>query len=134
VFLFTSKSRVSFRLILLEGDRKKERKTKKAAKKRKNEEIEKKLVAREKENPMDMSKERAIKKIKLAGEKACVPSCSLFSLISLISLFSLLSLLSLLSLFSLFSLFPCSAVLQIMTGSHSVECYFRFQFRKYKVF
>lgn len=56
-------------LISLEGDRKKERKTRKAAKKRKNDEIEKKLAAREKENPMDMSKERAIKKIKQAGEK-----------------------------------------------------------------
>lgn len=54
---------------MLQGDRKKERKTRKAAKKRKNDEIEKKLAAREKENPMDMSKERAIKKIKQAGEK-----------------------------------------------------------------
>jgi hypothetical protein len=60
----------------IESDRKKERKTRKAAKKRKNDEIEKKLVAREKENPMDMSKERAIKKIKQAGEKVCIRAFS----------------------------------------------------------
>ena len=34
-----------------------------------NEEIEKIMLAREKENPMDISKDRAIKKIKQAGEK-----------------------------------------------------------------